>query len=120
MPTLTMTDPEARLARDALRCRHMQCAVFIMTDCHRAVLYTGMTEDVSRRIAELHAGKLRSSFARRHRLDRMVYLETMADIHAAVARKRQIKGWVRAKKIALIEAANPDWRDLAADHPYAR
>jgi putative endonuclease len=95
----------------------MDCAVYIMTNRRRTVLYTGVTSDLARRMAEHRAGVHPSSFTRRFNVDRLVYFETTADIKAAIAREKQIKGWKRAKKVALIDAANPDWFDLAADDP---
>ena len=48
-------------------------------------------------------------------MTRLVYFEEMSDVNAALAREKHIKGWVRAKKVALIESINPDWRDLSEE-----
>lgn len=75
-------------------------------------LYTGVTSDLFRRILEHRAG-VRSGFASRYDCHRLVYIERFASITAAIDREKVIKGWTRAKKLALIEAGNPEWRDLA-------
>ena len=76
----------------------------------RPVLYTGVTNDVVRGVAEHRVD--RSGFTGRYRVTTLVYVEHLTDVRAAIAREKQIKGWTRAKKIALIEADNPTWRDL--------
>jgi putative endonuclease len=89
-------------------------AVYIMTNRNNTVLYTGVTNDLHTRVFE-HKMKLDpSSFASRYNLDKLVYLETIANIAAAIAREKQIKGWIRKRKVALIEATNPEWKDLSA------
>jgi putative endonuclease len=91
----------------------VQCAVYILTNTHHTVLYTGVTSNLRKRISEHRAGVHPSSFSKRYNLSRLVYLETTSDIRTAIAREKQIKGWTRAKKIELIERENPEWRDLA-------
>ncbi len=91
------------------------CAVYILTNQNHTVLYTGVTSDLSTRIHEHRQGHFPSSFSRRYNLDVLVYFETTADVRSAIAREKQIKGWLRRKKIALIEKANPEWRDLASN-----
>ena len=93
----------------------MQCAVYILTNSRRTVLYVGVTSNLLKRVAEHIAGVHPSSFTRRYNVDRLVYFELTADIRAAIAREKQLKGWVRRKKVALIEAVNPSWRDLGED-----
>jgi len=90
------------------------CAVYIMTNRHRTVLYVGVTSSLSQRIAEHRAGIHPSAFTCRYNAARLVYVETTSDIQAALRREKQLKGWRREKKNALIEKANPDWADLAA------
>ena len=75
-------------------------------------LYTGVTNDLMRRAYE-HRDKLADGFTKKYNISRLVYYEATSDIQAAIAREKQIKGWVRVKKIALIEAMNPSWVDLA-------
>lgn len=77
-------------------------------------LYTGVTNDLQRRVHE-HRHKLTPGFTQRYNVTRLVYFEATASVKDAIAREKQIKRWLRAKKIALIESANPKWNDLAAD-----
>jgi putative endonuclease len=78
----------------------------------RPVLYVGMTNNVIRRVAE-HRTR-RAGFVGRYNVTTLVYFEHASDVRVAIAREKQIKGWTRAKKVALIEAANPMWRELLA------
>jgi putative endonuclease len=89
-------------------------AVYILTNATR-MLYVGVTNDLDRRIWE-HKNKVIRGFAARYRIDSLVYFESFANIKAAIAREKQLKGWLRAKKVALIHSANPSWTDLAATH----
>ena len=75
-------------------------------------LYTGVTNDLERRVYE-HKMKLIPGFAARYGLDILVYYESGEDITSAIYREKQIKGWLRSKKIALIESINPEWKDLS-------
>jgi putative endonuclease len=75
-------------------------------------LYTGITNDLERRVYE-HKQKLVPGFTAKYNIDRLVYFEATQDVHAAISREKQIKGWLRAKKIALIESMNPEWGDLS-------
>lgn len=77
-------------------------------------LYTGVTNDLYRRVYE-HKQKLIPGFTQKYNINRLVYYQETSDIREAIAREKQIKGWLRAKKIALIESANSQWRDLSAD-----
>ncbi len=87
--------------------------VYIMTN-HSRTLYTGVTNDLLRRVLE-HKSGTGSAFTSKYKIDQLVYFETSSDIKAALEREKQIKGWLRAKKIALIESVNPGWQDLSAD-----
>ena len=78
------------------------------------VLYVGVTGHLARRVWE-HKHKRVPGFTVRYRVTELVYFEALGDIRAAIAREKQIKGWLRARKIALIEAFNPRWKDLSAD-----
>ncbi len=93
----------------------MTCAVYLMTNAHRTVIYTGVTSDIGERVMQHKTGVHTSSFTKRYNVDRLVYYELTNDILTAIAREKQIKGWKRSKKITLIESMNPDWKDLAAD-----
>jgi putative endonuclease len=86
--------------------------VYILSNISK-MLYIGVTNDVERRVYE-HKQKLVAGFSAKYNLHRLVYLEAFGHIRDAIAREKQIKGWLRAKKVALIEAQNPKWQDLAA------
>jgi putative endonuclease len=77
-------------------------------------LYTGVTNDLERRMIE-HRQGLVPGFTARYRIFRLVHFERFADIRDAIAREKEIKGWRREKKIWLIERRNPTWRDFAED-----
>ena len=85
--------------------------VYILTNRPNGVLYTGVTSDLIRRIAEHRAGQI-AGFTQRYGLKRLVYFERHDDILAAIAREKAIKDWKRAYKTRLIMATNPDWNDL--------
>ncbi len=77
-----------------------------------AVLYLGMTGHLTKRIWQ-HKQKLIEGFTKRYNLDRLVWFERHSTARAAIAREKEIKKWRRAKKVALIESVNPEWRDLS-------
>jgi putative endonuclease len=79
---------------------------------YRGTLYTGVTNDLARRAYE-HRNKLVAGFASKYNITKLVYYEPTNDVISAIEREKQIKGWLRAKKVALIETMNPEWRDLA-------
>lgn len=87
--------------------------VYILASRSRT-LYTGVTNNLERRILE-HKRKLFRGFTGRYRIERLVYFETWGEIRAAIQREKQIKGWLRAKKVALIQSMNPGWSDLSED-----
>jgi putative endonuclease len=86
--------------------------VYIMAIKSRT-LYTGVTDNLERRVFQ-HRAKLLPGFTARYNIDPLVYFDATGDVLAAIAREKQIKGWSRAKKIALIESVNRDWKDLSA------
>jgi putative endonuclease len=88
--------------------------VYIITNKNKTVLYTGMTNDLERRIAE-HIAGLEKGFAARYHLNRLLWFESCGDVIGAIAREKQIKGWLRSRKVALINSLNPEWKNLAAD-----
>ena len=90
-----------------------QYYVYILSSISRT-LYTGVTNDLERRLYE-HKHKLVPGFTGRYGVDRLVYYEIASDPASAIAREKQIKGWTRAKKVALIESQNPKWADLSAE-----
>jgi putative endonuclease len=85
--------------------------VYIMASKSR-VIYTGVTNDLARRVWE-HKQKLIPGFTHKHNVTKLVYFEKFDRIEEAIAREKVIKGWLRRKKIALIEGRNGAWRDLA-------
>jgi putative endonuclease len=85
--------------------------VYIMTNKHNTVLYTGVTNDLLRRVYE-HKEKLVPGFTKKYNITKLVYYETFNDINLAIAREKQIKGGPRKKKINLIEKLNNKWNDL--------
>jgi len=78
------------------------------------VLYVGVTGDMVRRMHQ-HRNRLVSGFASRYSVNLLVHVETCTISIDAIRREKQLKGWVRRRKVALIEAGNPGWRDLAED-----
>ncbi|HXR24307.1 MAG TPA: GIY-YIG nuclease family protein [Candidatus Binataceae bacterium] len=87
--------------------------VYIMTNAS-GTLYTGVTNDLERRVHE-HKSHLTPGFTARYQIDKLLYYEEWVGPLEAIAREKQIKGWLRRKKIALIESKNPAWKDLSAD-----
>jgi len=85
--------------------------VYILTNRHNKVLYTGVTNNLKRRVYE-HKNKLVEGFTEKYNIDKLVYFETYKDVRLALNREKEIKGWLRAKKLTLIERENPHWEDL--------
>ena len=88
-----------------------QYYVYIMTNKSKTV-YTGVTDNLERRVYE-HKNKLIPGFTRKYNITKLVYYEVTNDVRAAIEREKQIKGWLRRKKVALIESVNPQWEDLS-------
>lgn len=91
-----------------------QYYVYIMTNRKNGVLYTGVTNNLERRVYE-HQSKLVPGFTSKYNCTRLVYYDYCNDIHGAIEREKQIKGWLRRKKIALIESENPERKDLSEE-----
>jgi len=88
--------------------------VYIMTNCSRHPLYTGVTRSVDRRSAQHKSGfDGPTSYTARYQIDRLVYFEKFQYVRDAIRREKQIKSWGRMRKIALIESVNPKWDDLS-------
>ncbi len=83
-------------------------AVYVLASKRNGTLYIGVTKTSF--VVEQH--KALAGFTRRHRVTTLVYAERYGDIHEAIAREKQLKGWTRLWKLKLIEASNPDWLDL--------
>ncbi len=86
--------------------------VYIVTNYTKTVLYIGITNDLERR---MHEHRIRSTpgFASKYYCSRLIYFEDTVDIGAAIEREKQLKGWRRSKKEALINIDNPNWVDLS-------
>ena len=85
--------------------------VYILTNVTREVMYVGVTGDLDRRILEHRDGK-GGDFTRRYHVHTLVHVEEFQYVEEAIAREKQIKGWRRSKKNALVEESNPTWADL--------
>ena len=88
-----------------------QYYIYILASRSRT-LYIGVTDDLIRRIYE-HKNGMVDGFSKKYRTNRLVYYETTNDVWAAITREKQLKGWLRKKKVALIEFVNPLWGDLS-------
>jgi putative endonuclease len=85
--------------------------VYIMASKRNGTLYTGVTSDLVKRVWEHREGRV-DGFTKRYGVKRLVYFEPHGDMYAAITREKQIKKWSREWKVRLIEAMNPEWRDL--------
>ena len=111
-PVIPSEAEGSRSETEHLIMRHQNYFVYILTNGDRhTVLYIGITNDLNRRSNE-HSLGFGSSFARQYNAHKLIYFEAFPDPESAIAREKQLKGWSRAKKEALIAQANPQWRDL--------
>ncbi len=85
--------------------------VYILTNKSNSVLYTGISNNVIRRVEE-HRNHVGSKFTSKYNVNKLVYYEIYKDVRAAISREKQIKAGSREKKIKLIESMNPEWEDL--------
>ncbi len=85
--------------------------VYMLTNKNNNVLYTGVTNNLRRRVYE-HKNKFVDGFTKKYNIYKLVYYEITNDVNSAIAREKQIKGWTRAKKNALVESKNSQWCDL--------
>ena len=90
-----------------------QYYVYIMSNKSKTI-YTGITNNLHRRVFE-HKSKKIKGFTSRYNITKLVYYEITNEVKTAIAREKQIKGWIRKKKIDLIESMNPEWNDLSED-----
>ena len=90
-----------------------QYYVYIMTN-KSGTLYVGMTNNIKERTLR-HKSKLVDGFTKKYNIERLLYYETFSDVYSAIAREKMIKGWLRKKKIDLINTVNPNWDDLSED-----
>ena len=91
-----------------------QPAVYILASKRNGTLYAGVTSDLIARVWQ-HKQKMVEGFTKKYDVHILVYFEMHGSMYKAITREKQIKGWVRAKKLALIESSNPTWRDLYED-----
>ena len=89
--------------------------IYMMTNKSNSVLYTGVTNNLERRVFE-HKNQELTGFTQQYNATKLVYYEHCFDIKAAIAREKQIKGWVRQRKNELVESLNPEWQDLSPTH----
>ena len=87
--------------------------VYMMTNRSRVVLYTGITNSLERRVWEHQRAEIKG-FTQQYKVNRLVYYESFDDPLDAIAREKEIKGWRRSKKNALVETLNPKWSDLSS------
>jgi putative endonuclease len=90
-----------------------QYYVYIMTNSS-GTLYTGVTNNLEVRVWQHRAG-VTPGFTSKYKISRLIYFENTQDVTAAIAREKQIKGWLRKKKIDLIKSVNPNFEDLSRD-----
>jgi len=88
--------------------------VYILTNWNNHVMYIGVTNDLIRRLYE-HKNELIDGFTKKYHVHKLVYYEHTSDVRTAITREKQLKGWLRAKKNALVEAMNPQWKDLSEE-----
>jgi len=88
-----------------------QYYVYILANKLNTVLYTGITNNIKRRVYE-HKNKLVKGFTKTYNVDKLVYYEVFDDPYNAISREKKIKGWIRKKKVELINSFNPTWKDL--------
>jgi len=88
-----------------------QYFIYMMTNKNNTVIYTGVTNDLKRRVYE-HKEKLIDGFTKKYNVNKLVYFEATNDINSAIQREKQIKAGSRQKKIDLINSTNKDWKDL--------
>ena len=93
--------------------RHRVYFVYILSSRFKT-LYIGITNDLTRRVAE-HRQRKAGTYTARYRIDKLVHYEEFTSPRDAIAREKQLKGWVRERKVILIEASNPSWEDLSED-----
>lgn len=92
----------------------MYYSVYMLTNKNNTVLYTGVTNNLKRRLYE-HQHNLVDGFTKKYNVHKLVYFDSTTDARSAIEREKQIKGWSRAKKNALINEFNPEWKDLTED-----
>jgi len=90
----------------------MQYYIYILATNDNKVIYTGVTNNLVRRVYEHKNNLDPKSFSSRYHINKLVYYECTADVNSAIAREKQINGWSRKHKNKLIESKNPNWNEL--------
>ena len=90
----------------------MQYYVYMMTNVHNSVIYTGVTNDLIRRVYEHKNHIDKGCFTAQYNVEKLVFYEVTSDVEAAIEREKQIKGWNRKRKEKIINQKNPEWKDL--------
>ena len=90
----------------------MEYYVYMMTNSHKNLLYTGVTNDLTRRAYEHKHHLDKGSFTDKYNIEYLIYFESTSDVVAAIEREKQIKGWNRKRKDKLVASKNPNWDDL--------
>ena len=85
--------------------------VYILTNEYNNVMYIGVTNNLVRRVYEHKTGII-EGFTKKYRVHKLVYYETSHDVKAALQREKQLKGWTRERKNALVESVNPEWKEI--------
>ena len=93
----------------------MQFFVYILATNDNKVIYTGVTNDLRRRVYEHKNSLDKRSFTSRYHVNKLVYYEHTTDVKSAIEREKQIKGWNRNHKNKLIESKNPEWKELYSE-----
>lgn len=88
--------------------------VYMITNKSNSVLYTGITNDLERRVYE-HKNKLIKGFTSKYNVNKLVYFDHTTDVISAITREKEIKGWKRDRKNKLVESMNPEWKDLSEE-----
>jgi len=88
-----------------------QYYVYIMTNRRNTVLYTGVTNDLKRRVYE-HKEKMADGFTRKYNITKLVYYEVCEEVQSAISREKQLKAGPRQRKVELVNGMNREWRDL--------
>ncbi len=87
---------------------------YILTNWNNEVMYVGVTGNLEKRMYE-HKHELAKGFTEKYKVHKLVYYEATENVNSAIAREKQLKGWRRERKNALVETMNPDWHDLTED-----
>jgi len=85
--------------------------VYILTNWNNSTLYIGVTSDIARRVSAHKSGAV-EGFTKKYNLHKLIYCETTENVHSALTREKQLKGWTRKRKNDLITQANPTWEEI--------